>query len=76
MSPEAGLLFSESATRWLVEIEPEQLPKIKKIFSHLPIAVIGQVDKAPALDVKSRQQIFKLAVPEMKKLWNAFSEAQ
>lgn len=72
----AVLLFSESASRWLVEIEPQKIAQIKKMFSSISFAVIGKVKKNPILKIRREKEILKLSVSELKKLWNAFSDQQ
>jgi phosphoribosylformylglycinamidine synthase len=39
------LLFSESNTRFLVEIKKENSSKLKKIFNNLPLAKIGMTTR-------------------------------
>jgi phosphoribosylformylglycinamidine synthase len=34
-------LFSESATRWLVEVEPDKVADFEASFAGLPVAVVG-----------------------------------
>ncbi len=75
MNP-AVFIFSESATRWIVEVEPKHLAALKKIFAGAPLTTLGKVDKRPALKIKSKKELIGLSVSEMSKAWHSFSEAQ
>lgn len=46
------LLFSESNTRFLIEIKKENSPKLKKIFNNLPLAKIGQTTREKKLKLR------------------------
>jgi len=76
-------LFSESASRWIIEVEPQKLKKLKKIFSHVPYGIIGKVEKSSHLLFVSKdrknskgQEVLKLKVDELKKYWESFSNSQ
>ena len=73
---EAILLFSESAGRWILEVEPGNLARVKKIFSGLPLASVGKVEKDPVLKIKSKKELVRLKTADMKKAWRSFSERQ
>ena len=73
---DAALLFSESASRWVIEVEPGKRAQVLRHFEGLPLAEIGTVDRRPQLSVKTTKEIVRVAVPELKRLWHAFSEAQ
>jgi phosphoribosylformylglycinamidine synthase len=45
------IAFSESLTRFLVEIDPMRLPEIERRFAGLPYAVIGETTADPTLEV-------------------------
>lgn len=51
--PEAipTLLFSESNSRFLVEVRPEDAARFEEIFSGLPCALIGEVVETPYLEI-------------------------
>jgi phosphoribosylformylglycinamidine synthase len=71
-------LFSESATRWLVEIHPSQWRIFKKMLGSLPYTFIGKVQRNPILKIysKDNKEIVKLKVSELKRLWLKFSNQQ
>jgi len=43
LSDPAALLFSESPTRFLLEIDPANTAKLATIFAHVPLTQVGQV---------------------------------
>ncbi len=69
-------LFSESSTRWLIELEPKKVNGVKKLFPADSFLLLGRVSKEPVLEVKSKQPLFKLKVQELKKNWESFSRSQ
>lgn len=71
---EMVLLFSESASRWLIEIEPENISKAKNYFSSLPFALIGKVHQRSTLKVRGKKEIFESSLLELKTLWHSFSD--
>lgn len=73
---DGAFLFSESTSRWVLEIEPVKLSAVKKCFGSLPFEVIGNVQKNLVLQIKSKKEILKASVTELQKLWNQFSERQ
>jgi phosphoribosylformylglycinamidine synthase len=44
------IAFSESLTRFLIEVEPMRLPEIEKRFAGLPFATIGETTADPTLE--------------------------
>jgi phosphoribosylformylglycinamidine synthase len=73
---DAAALFSESASRWVLEVEPGKLAQVRRLFKDMPLAEIGSVDRRPQLSVRGKKEIVRIGVPELRKLWHAFSEAQ
>jgi phosphoribosylformylglycinamidine synthase len=45
------IAFSESLTRFLVEVEPMRFPEIEKRFAGLPFAAIGETTSDRTLEV-------------------------
>ena len=74
--PFAAALFSESASRWIVEVEPSKLSQAKKVFSSVPFEVLGKVQKKPFVEISSRGKKVSLKVAEIETLWNSFSDKQ
>ncbi|MBI2915635.1 MAG: phosphoribosylformylglycinamidine synthase subunit PurL [Elusimicrobia bacterium] len=70
------LLFSESATRWIIEVEPKNAHKIQKRFGRYPLQLLGRVQKEPSLRIQNGKQRLDLSVEELKKLWERFSQKQ
>ncbi len=69
-------LFSESASRWLVELEPSQVNAVKKLFPSDSFLILGRVNKEPVLEVKSKKTLFKFKVGQLKEIWESFSRSQ
>ena len=44
-------LFSESATRWLVEVEPQHAPALEELFADLPAVRVGHTVAEPRLRI-------------------------
>ncbi len=81
IAPELGILFSETASRWIIEVEPKKLAAVKKCFANLPVTEIGKVEKSPKLTVKAStaktgKDLFSIQTAELAKAWNSFSNAQ
>ncbi|MFA4985273.1 MAG: phosphoribosylformylglycinamidine synthase subunit PurL, partial [Candidatus Brocadiia bacterium] len=66
----ATLLFSESATRWLVEVTPDNEPKVRRLLKGLPFARIGEVISEPRLDIaRSGREALSCGLFELKSAW-------
>jgi len=65
------ILFSESNTRFLVEIAPEDKQAFEKALAGVDFAEIGQVTKNKKLEVKGRNGkfILKADIDELKEAW-------
>jgi phosphoribosylformylglycinamidine synthase len=65
------LLFSESAGRLIVTVDPKNRSVFEALFSGLPCACIGQVTESPTLTIQglSQQTILFVSVKEMKAFW-------
>ena len=50
---DATLLFSESCTRWIVEVAPKNEDDFRACFEHLPLAHIGRVTDSPRLQIRA-----------------------
>jgi phosphoribosylformylglycinamidine synthase len=48
---DTDFLFSESTTRFLIEVKPEHEVVLQKIFAGLPLAKLGTVSKEPRLRI-------------------------
>lgn len=64
-------LYSESAGRFIVTIDPKLQKRFETAFSGMPAAEIGRVIPEPRLLVRGLQQntIIDLSVPDLKKAW-------
>jgi phosphoribosylformylglycinamidine synthase len=58
---EAG--FSESLTRFLLEVEPIRLAEIERRFQGLPFKVIGETTADPSLEVVGTRGLSRLKLP-------------
>ena len=65
------LLFTESLTRFIVEVAPEQSDLFEKHFVDLPFAQIGEVKASKELHVWGRKgnEIVKIKVVALEKAW-------
>ena len=65
------LLYSESAGRFIVTIDPAQQETFASLLGSLPAVCIGEVTQEPHLKVKGVDgaQIIDLTVPELKSVW-------
>jgi phosphoribosylformylglycinamidine synthase len=50
--PDAVRAFSQSCTRFLVEVEAQRAPAFERSFTGLPLARVGLVSEAPVLEVR------------------------
>jgi phosphoribosylformylglycinamidine synthase len=65
------LLFSESAGRLIVTIDPKNRQAFEKLFQDLPLAMIGTVTNTGKLVINgiNDQQIISLSVQDLKSAW-------
>ena len=65
------LLYSESAGRFIVTIDPLQKAAFEALFSAMPMACIGKVTREPRLKVRglSGQDCVDITVPDLKAAW-------
>ncbi len=65
------ILYSESAGRFLVTVNPDNAQTFESLFQEMPIARIGRVTAEPRLAIHGQQgaTILDLTVPALKKAW-------
>ena len=65
------ILFSESAGRFIVTIDPKHRSRFETIFAGLPIACVGQVTSEAALVIKGIEgkRLLELPVNQLKSSW-------
>jgi phosphoribosylformylglycinamidine synthase len=65
------LMFSESAGRFIVTIDPKNREDFEKLFNPSACACIGTVTEAPQFEIKGLDQetIVSLAVKDLKTAW-------
>jgi phosphoribosylformylglycinamidine synthase len=65
------MLFSESAGRFIVTIDPAHRENFEEIFKGLPFACVGYVTEEPELIIKGsdNKTIINLSVRELKAAW-------
>jgi phosphoribosylformylglycinamidine synthase len=65
------LLYSESAGRFIVSIDPKHQAVFEKLFEGYPVAKIGHVTQTPRLVIRGAEgsKIIEQTVPELKKAW-------
>ena len=66
-----GLLFSESASRFIVSVDPGKRLEFKALFSGLPIGRIGRVTEGSCVQFNGReeQELFRLDLSELALSW-------
>jgi phosphoribosylformylglycinamidine synthase subunit PurSL len=65
------LLYSESAGRFIVTIDPQNRKSFENLFTAMPMACIGRVTADPQLTVDGPDgsPIVNLTVPALKTAW-------
>jgi len=66
--PDATRLFSESCTRWIVEVSPENEDAFRARFTNTPLAHIGRVTESPRLVIRGtdRATLIDLSTDELR----------
>ena len=69
------LLWSESPTRFLVEVAPDDVPAFEALLVDLPLAVIGEVSAEARLHIAGAagDPLIDAAVTELKDIWRGDS---
>ena len=67
------LLFSESAGRFIITVDPEKKTSFEAIFKDLPCVCIGRVTRTPELKIAGLdgKPMIATSVSELKKAWKA-----
>ena len=68
---DAELLFSESNTRFLVEVPAAKAEAFSSVLSGIPHALVGEVTTDPRLIVKSPDVVVDASIDELKSAWQA-----
>jgi phosphoribosylformylglycinamidine synthase len=65
------LLFSESCTRFMVEVAPENVASIRQLFGSLPLIHVGRTCKEPRLRIagSNGEWVVWVALTELKEAW-------
>jgi phosphoribosylformylglycinamidine synthase len=70
--PSTQLLFSETNSRFLIEVEPERKSQFESGFEGLAVVRIGQVTEGPQVIVRNgEQQLVDLPWSELFQAWHA-----
>jgi phosphoribosylformylglycinamidine synthase II len=66
-----GVLFSESAGRFIVTVDPQNREVFESLFKNLPCACIGRVTQEPQFEIKGldQQTIISVAIDRLKAAW-------
>lgn len=65
-----ALLFSESNTRFLMEVAPSDVGRVLDVFQGLPIAVVGEVVADPVLRATTGgEEVLRESIHELKAEW-------
>jgi phosphoribosylformylglycinamidine synthase len=69
----AQVLYSESAGRFVVTVNPARKDAVEKLFAPLPVACIGEVTETPRFKVKrgKGELIIDEDVSDLKTAWNS-----
>ena len=69
----AQVLYSESAGRFVVTVNPARKEAFEKLFASLPVACIGEVTESPRFKVKrgKGELIIDENISDLKKAWNS-----
>jgi phosphoribosylformylglycinamidine synthase len=75
----ATLLFSESNSRFLCEVSPEQITAFQQCFSSVPLSVVGEVTLEPRLRVyeqsgqanSNQRPVVDCEIDKLKQAWQA-----
>ncbi|MBM4448582.1 MAG: phosphoribosylformylglycinamidine synthase subunit PurL [Chloroflexi bacterium] len=65
------ILFSESNSRFIVEVSPENQEAFEKEMAGMPFALIGQVSNKPKLEIRGRKgaKVASISTDELKEAW-------
>ncbi len=64
------ILFSESCSRFLIEVQPNKKKYVENILKNLPFACLGRVLKDKTLNIKSaKNEILSYDINTLKKAW-------
>ncbi|MFK7776959.1 MAG: phosphoribosylformylglycinamidine synthase subunit PurL [Gimesia sp.] len=68
-----GLLFSESNTRFLIEVSPDKIKELESCFKDLPLVEIGSVVSSRELTVKGQASstVINASLDELKSAWKS-----
>jgi len=66
-------LYSESAGRFVVTVNPERKEAFEKLFEFMPVACVGVIKEAPRFKVQRGigELIIDEDVSDLKKAWNS-----
>ena len=68
--PAEHILFSESQSRLLLEVDPTRLADLEANMHQVPFAVVGEVISAPHLEcVQGTQQLFQIPLETITRAW-------
>ncbi len=72
ISREDGLLYSESASRFIITVPPAKKEEFEKIFVGIPLACIGKVRNDTQFVIKSKgKETINKDILELKKAWQS-----
>jgi phosphoribosylformylglycinamidine synthase len=65
-------LFSESPTRFLLEVRPDAVADVQSLFEGLPVGEVGTVTETPRLIVRdSESTLIDAPLSALKEAWQA-----
>ena len=70
-STDEVLLFSESNTRFIVEVQADKGKLFSAILSDVPHAQIGEVNSSGRLSAKGSKSVIDASIEELKAAWQA-----
>ncbi|MBC8477253.1 MAG: hypothetical protein H8D49_02805, partial [Dehalococcoidia bacterium] len=65
------ILFSESNSRFIVEVSPDNKDRFEKAMAGCPLAMIGRVSSETRLEVIGRRgaSVVSISIDELKEAW-------
>ncbi len=67
----ASLLFSESNTRFLIEVSPDKMGELQSCFNDLPLVELGEVVEGPQFTIKGQagNSVIDASLEELRSAW-------
>jgi phosphoribosylformylglycinamidine synthase len=69
--PDEAMLFSETTTRFVIEVKPDNATAVQELFADLPLTPLGRTVKEPRLRITaaSGEWVVWANLAELKEAW-------